>query len=415
MFYAPKGALRVGAIDNGPLIGASPFSFFTNQWDKDSIGWLSFATGLNTKAKGKYSVATGFVTSATGDASTAVGNGSIATGSSSFAAGAYSTATGICSFSMGYLTNASGDYSFSTGNYSNATAINSVAIGYGAFASGGLGIAIGNYTGASGSNAISIGNTNNAQGPGAISIGASSLTAGTNSIAIGEELIVKPYDGVAVGAYNDNTDNPVGNNIDSVDRVFQVGNGSIAGRRNAITVLRNGKVGVGTVLPIARLHVADSAVLFTGLITNVSASFNPPPVEGKGTRMMWYPEKSALRVGTIDDGMLLQNNPGLYSTHQWDKDSIGLFSLATGFNTTAKGIFSTAMGGYTKANGEDSIALGDSTMANGSYSTAIGYNTLASGRASFAGVLAQLQVGKMILLLGILLQPAESIRLQLGN
>ena len=82
-------------------------------------------------------------------------------------------------------------------------------------------------------------------------------------------------------------------------------------------------IGIGTTTPVARLHVSDSNVVFTGP-QNISPNTSfYPPVQGPGARMMWYPEKAAFRVGMVDGA-------------HWDKDSIGNFSFASGFRTKAK-------------------------------------------------------------------------------
>ncbi len=51
-------------------------------------------------------------------------------------------------------------------------------------------------------------------------------------------------------------------------------------------------VGIGTTAPVARLHVADSNVLFTGPLTLPATTTYYPPASGAGSRMMWYPQKS---------------------------------------------------------------------------------------------------------------------------
>ena len=68
----------------------------------------------------------------------------------------------------------------------------------------------------------------------------------------------------------------------------------------------------------------------TGLDVNADNATNPvtAPVNGAGTRLMWIPSRSAFRAGTVSD---VSGNGSKY----WDKDSIGLFSFATGFNTIA--------------------------------------------------------------------------------
>ncbi len=128
-------------------------------------------------------------------------------------------------------------------------------------------------------------------------------------------------------------------------------------------------VGIGITAPVARLHVADSNVLFTGpTLVPFTTTFNPPAT-GPGTRMMWYPQKAAFRVG------------GVTST-QWDKDSIGIYSFASGLNTKAVGNYSTSMGFGTNASEDYSTSIGSLTKASGTYSTSMGSNTTASGNYS---------------------------------
>jgi hypothetical protein len=135
-----------------------------------------------------------------------------------------------------------------------------------------------------------------------------------------------------------------------------------------ITTAQN--VGIGTTTPSARLHVADSNVLFNAMGV-VNPTPGNPPIEGSGRRMMWYADKAAFRTGYT-------------SGNNWDKINIGAYSFATGNNTTASGYISTAMGNYPIASGYISTAIGDNTTASGDYSTAIGDNTTASGDYSTA-------------------------------
>ncbi|MGB4816333.1 MAG: hypothetical protein WBP30_07110, partial [Ferruginibacter sp.] len=130
-------------------------------------------------------------------------------------------------------------------------------------------------------------------------------------------------------------------------------------------------VGIGTISPLARLHVADSGVLFSGpSVVSPTTSFLPP-AQGAGTRLMWYPEKGAFRVGTIGN-------------NEWDMISIGINSIATGNGTIASGNFSTAMGSGSVAMGDYSTALGQSTLASGLSATAIGAGAKALGPISTA-------------------------------
>ena len=110
-----------------------------------------------------------------------------------------------------------------------------------------------------------------------------------------------------------------------------------------------------------------------GLDFNTSFISNPPtaPVSGADTRLMWIPSRSAFRVGTA-----------LYN--EWDAANIGLFSFASGINSTASGSYSTAMGYTTTASGYASTAIGIGTLASGTFSTAMGYLATANGSYSTA-------------------------------
>jgi len=143
-------------------------------------------------------------------------------------------------------------------------------------------------------------------------------------------------------------------------------------------------VGIGTTNPKARLHVADSSVVFTNYLSSLPATFSPPPIEGKGIRMMWYPQKGAFRTGGVDDGTLLGFDPNTFPVNQWDKDNIGLFSFASGLNPKAMGLASIAMGNDATAAGDVSVALGHFSAAMGDFSTAIGGVDSANGFGSTA-------------------------------
>jgi len=132
----------------------------------------------------------------------------------------------------------------------------------------------------------------------------------------------------------------------------------------------SGNVGIGTQNPKAKLHVMDSSVVFTGSPT-VLFSYNKPPISGAGSRMMWYSDKNAFRVGYVD-------------ADQWNKDSIGLFSFAGGYNSVAKGYSSFAFGDAPRSTGSNSVAIGNNVLATEDWAVALGGFSEARGRNSLA-------------------------------
>jgi hypothetical protein len=95
------------------------------------------------------------------------------------------------------------------------------------------------------------------------------------------------------------------------------------------------------------------------------------PATGYGTRLMWYPEKSAFRAGRVE-------------STQWDDSNTGFFSVAMGYNAIANGYNSVSLGRSTTASGLRSVALGSNVLASAELSTAMGDNTVASGYNSTA-------------------------------
>lgn len=158
-------------------------------------------------------------------------------------------------------------------------------------------------------------------------------------------------------------------------------------KKNGTSVFFNtGNVGIGTTSPKARLQVIDSSVIFSAA-GDVPSSPHNVPVTGAGRRMMWYPDKAAFRVGYVN-------------SNQWDKDSIGKYSFASGYENVASADGSVAMGINNVARdfgatvfGADNIVEGESSIASGQgntimpygiWSAAIGENNIASGQVSIA-------------------------------
>jgi hypothetical protein len=174
-------------------------------------------------------------------------------------------------------------------------------------------------------------------------------------------------------------------------------------------------VGIGTNTPTARLHVADSSVLFSA-VGDIPVSPGNPPLQGAGRRMMWYPDKAAFRVGMV-------------TGTDWNKDSIGDYSFASGYNTRAKGrgavaigIATEALGNYSfatgifsTAGGLGSTALGNDVEASGSYSIAVGSNCDAHGDVSIALGFLNSAIGVSSLAIGQRTTASGDYSMALGN
>ncbi|WAC13750.1 tail fiber domain-containing protein [Dyadobacter pollutisoli] len=184
-------------------------SVFGSNYDHAQIGYLSASFGLNTTSAGSFSVAVGNSTKSPGQSSFASGNQTEAAGNGSIAVGNQSVAVGQNSVSMGISNLAKGD--------------NSVATGY-----------------------------NNE------AIGDASFAAGVQTFAM-------TYGSATFGTYpnvQDNSNGPTKAHVTPNDRIFQIGNGSgDQDLSNAITILRNGKVGLGNnaLLPQYILDVGGRA------------------------------------------------------------------------------------------------------------------------------------------------------------
>jgi hypothetical protein len=121
------------------------------------------------------------------------------------------------------------------------------------------------------------------------------------------------------------------------------------------------KSGVG----LFRVNV-DAGALFGGTYDG-DISGTGIPVEGAGTRMVWYPRKAAFRAGGI-------------SGTQWDAANIGAYSVAIGQDVRASGDNATAFGLRSTAAQVSSFAAGEDNTASGAASVALGYHAHTNAR-----------------------------------
>ena len=111
---------------------------------------------------------------------------------------------------------------------------------------------IGNYSFAAGFG-------NQASAISSFAMGNFSNAAGEFSTAMGNSVFAKAKSGVSFGSYNDFSENPNPSAESPTDRIFQIGNGTdFSDRRNAITILRNGNMGIGNLIPDAPLSFSNT-------------------------------------------------------------------------------------------------------------------------------------------------------------
>ncbi len=202
---------------------------------RGALGENSVAFGKNTIADGNTSTAMGFGAKASGYNATAGGSLSVASGDYSFAFGRNTDATSVGSVAFGRYTNANGPYSTALGDsttasgfYSTAMGISSIASGYASFATGEFAIA---------------------SGYASIATGVYTLATGDYSFASGTGTKAESHTSTTFGRFNIGGGDPM--NWTPTEPLFEIGNGSTSGApANALTVLKNGKVGIGEHQPI---------------------------------------------------------------------------------------------------------------------------------------------------------------------
>ena len=248
---AVTGTFGGGTAIPSDLTGAGTVMYFYPKKAAFRAGYVSNNTTWDDGHIANYSVAMGKDTVANGVASMAVGDGASASGEDSFATGTNTGATNWASFAMGWATLAQGEMSLALNDQTSAQGDASVAGGDGSITRGFASMAVGFAAEANGYSSMASNYSAKANGDG--------------SAAMGVYTIADSFSDMAIGQYN--VGGGDGGDWVLTDPVFEIGIGTADdARANAVTVLKNGNVGIGLISPTTALEISGtiSATHFVG-------------------------------------------------------------------------------------------------------------------------------------------------------
>jgi len=263
--FGSAGADSVGE-STGVAFAKGDYSFAIGQGSQ-ALGRGAFAIGLADTARGDYSVALGYETTANRGFSTAMGFHTVAGAYHSTAMGAYTRALSNSSTAMGYSTLAQAEYSTAMGFLSRTYGIYSTAFGCWTEARGSSSVAGGYSTLASGYASTAFGSSTTASGSYSTAMGSGTTASGNYSTATGALVTAASgYENVT-GRYNTSYTPASATGWNSSDRLFVIGNGTgSSARSNALTVLKNGRIGLQSVTsPTYALELPNSSLAGTGV------------------------------------------------------------------------------------------------------------------------------------------------------
>jgi len=265
-----------------------------------------------------------------------------------------------------------GAWSMAVGRENQATGIGSVALGGQ------------NLVGSNGTYGVAIGTLNFVNEEAATALGFANNAVGFGSAAIGVGTYAGALGSVALGSNNELSASWNPRAWEPTDQILVIGNGeNLNNRSTALTVLKNGNVGIGTTTPKARLHVADSSVFLSSPSSLNSGGLTP--TENGGTGLLWIAGKAALRVGRETGIRWAYDNIGVYSSSFGFNNRVsGTGGFASGYNNIVSDLYGIALGSENHARNQGSVAIGRLSQGLGDFSNAIGYGAAAQAFQSTA-------------------------------
>ena len=295
-----------------------------------AIGWYSTASGQCSISLGGYNKATNFgatalgtTNTASGQASSAIGSTNVASYNGSVAIGEVNNSSGMASIAMGMSCVASGPVSVSIGYLNKATGNYSIALGDGNISSNQVSTAIGAVTTASGEVSTAMGEQSVARGYASTAMGEQSVASGYYSTSMGNNTVAPSGYETVIGRCN-----TIYVPNDSTwlwspsDRLFVIGNGTgTSARSDAVTVLKNGNVGIGTSIPTNLLEIGgtNSKIYMNSAFANMlmfnTAGVSTPSMTTRsvGTKIILLPSVSS---STVDFAIGISSGSTWYSVPQ---------------------------------------------------------------------------------------------------
>ena len=336
---------------------------------------------------------------------------------------------------------ASGDWSTILGGYSNrASGFISTAMGMQTLATGNYSTSMGSFhTTASGDYSTAMGYQTTASGEASLSTGTVTIASGKYSTAMGVRTTAPSAYETVMGSYNTTYTPSSTIDWDNTDRLFVVGNGTNALKRNALTILKNANTTIGGSLTLngngtdasltfpavrgnsGQVLTTDGsgstswATPYSGLTNFTESNYSYDSKYGvkllaqndaqTNVDFVIQPKGKGAIIAKQPDGISTGGNTrGIYAvdlqTIRAIADQVasgsnsviiggagnkasGDCSFAMGNQSIASGFCSVALGSYSKAGSQNSVGLGGGN-ASGWYATAIGRMVTASGTYSFA-------------------------------
>ncbi len=149
-----------------------------------------------------------------------------------------------------------GNFSFASGNNARAIGQASTAMGQNSEAAGTNSSALGSNAKALGGGSFAVGSFTTASGVVATAMGDRTEASGVVSTAMGNNSVARAFGSLVIGQYNDSIISSSRSVWIDTDPVFIIGNGTaINARSNALTVLKNGMMGINMAGPVAGLDI----------------------------------------------------------------------------------------------------------------------------------------------------------------